>query len=176
MPIPSFCDGYYLPPGEHTCTLDEIEATFGSATECRRAVWKRFCALLDRCSQLQVQITTLLIDGSFVTGRPDPGDVDAVAYVTPAAILFALSQANEHDAAAIQMLFLPKTLPAPFSNAAEPIVRNLFGAHLIPARDLDELDNWSRFFRLRIKDPDPARDPVWVRKPSEKGILRVEIS
>lgn len=40
------------------------------------------------------------------------------------------------------------------------------------------LQIWSDFFRKgkngKLREPDPEKDPSWVKRPCEKGVLRVE--
>ena len=74
--IPAFRPDGYLPDGLHLA--DEAEATFrfGSATPRRRrlALRLRHWITLARA----VSARRLLIDGSFITAKADPDDVDAV--------------------------------------------------------------------------------------------------
>ena len=74
--IPAFRPDGYLPEGLHKATEAEVTFRFGSATAQRRWLALR----LRRWTELarQVGATRLLVDGSFVTAKPDPKDVDAV--------------------------------------------------------------------------------------------------
>jgi Family of unknown function (DUF6932) len=74
--IPSFRPDGYLPEGLYRATEAEITFRFGSASQRRR----RLILRLRRWVELAryVGATRLLIDGSFVTGKSDPGDIDAV--------------------------------------------------------------------------------------------------
>lgn len=174
MPIPDFCDGYHLPPGEHICAIEEIEQRFATGSDQRVRVWRCFRFYLDRCRDLGVIPSVILVDGSFVTGRERPGDVDAAACVSPGVILDAIDRANEHDRLSIRCLLAP---PAQHPSAAD--VRNaVLGADVFVVPDLQTLGLWSEFFRCgangKLREPDPDRDPAWVTRPAEKGILRVE--
>lgn len=63
-----------LPPGVHEANLNEVAAAF--ATNPRRR--KLFCGLVDACSRLrQAGCRTVFLDGSYVAGKPKPGDFDA---------------------------------------------------------------------------------------------------
>lgn len=74
MPIPSL-DGYgLLPCGVHDCSLHEVRAAFGGSDR------RRYL-----CSQLEWFVSVLrsifaggdlLVDGSFVTDKPVPGDIE----------------------------------------------------------------------------------------------------
>lgn len=74
--IPAFRPDGYLPEGLHAASEAEATFRFGSATPRRR----RLALRLRRWVELarEVRARRLLIDGSFVTARPDPHDVDAV--------------------------------------------------------------------------------------------------
>lgn len=172
MPIPEFTDDYHLPPGEHVCTFNEVRARFGCAGQQRQKVWNAFARCYDRIQELRLNPELVLLDGSFVTGRPDPHDVDAALLLSMEDVRKALEVADDEDKEAIRL----------FANispgmSSEGLIRCLFGAHMIFAFDEGMLATWSLFFRMgvngRLRDPDPDRDPPWVRRPAEKGILRV---
>ncbi|UYG06678.1 DUF6932 family protein [Halomonas sp. M4R1S46] len=62
-----------LPPGIHWATLAEVEAAF--ATNVRRR--KLFSGLLEVSEALaRAGCRRLFLDGSYVTGKPNPGDYD----------------------------------------------------------------------------------------------------
>lgn len=170
MPIPDFVDEYHLPGHEHECTLEEIEARFVSTPE-RKTVWDLFKGLLFRLESLGLEPDKILIDGSFVTGREKPGDVDWCALIDPQKMKIALNAANEEDVAAIKYLF------GTSSGENQSWIRVLFGSHLMVAPNEEGFAKFSRIFRRGIhgslKDPDPTKDPEWVTRPREKGILKV---
>jgi hypothetical protein len=63
-----------LPAGIHTATFSEVEATF-AINAVRREL---FAGLLDAAISLRgVGCVKLYLDGSYVTGKPIPGDYDA---------------------------------------------------------------------------------------------------
>lgn len=170
MPIPDFIDNYFLPPGEHLTSLQETEKRFAHTTQSREKVWQCFTSLWNRLLQFGIKPKAMLIDGSFVTGRKDPGDVDCAILVPPEAIIEAMTGKNREDRDGIAILFNPENQHA---------IRSLFGAHFLLAPNDETLQAWSYFFRkgpngdgLRARDPE--RDPEWVIIPEEKGILRVE--
>ena len=78
MAIPAFRDDGWLPEGHHTATWEEIEDAFGGSPGSRRR------DLLERLiiwrEELRARSVTgiLLLDGSFVSAKPVPGDVDAL--------------------------------------------------------------------------------------------------
>lgn len=168
MAIPDFFDGYHLPPGEHVCTLDEIKERFGIINSNRQKVWDDFAALLERLERLKIMPTIILVDGSFVTGRELPEDVDFACLIPPGRIKKALKEANFSDREAIKMICNPNS---------QGNLRVLFGAHPLIVDNEKGLYYWSTFLRRGgpngLKEPDYKKDPDWVIKPKEKGILKI---
>lgn len=166
--IPDFFDKYHLPDGEYECTIEGIEQRFLS-TEQRTKVWSLFMRLLDRLIQVGLTPSAVLVDGSFVTGRDELGDVDFAALIKPEVVDSALKAMDDHDRGAVQLLMNPDNQGA---------IRDLFGAHLLVVPDEQGLQYWSWFFRTggqfgKLRDRDPERDPEWVVIPQAKGILKV---
>lgn len=72
---PEFDDNGDLPVGIHQATLAEVLQHFGTGTIQRRLVGQR----LERIYKLAKstgQVARFVVFGSFVTAKPDPGDVD----------------------------------------------------------------------------------------------------
>lgn len=72
--IPSFTSQGLLPPGIHTCSRLDLQAIF-SFTDRRAHLLQR----LDQCTGIMKQCAltgVLLIDGSFVTDKDHPGDIE----------------------------------------------------------------------------------------------------
>lgn len=62
-----------LPPGIHQATLEEVELAFATNA------WRRqlFSGLVDAAGRLRTAgCQTIFLDGSYVTGKPRPGDFD----------------------------------------------------------------------------------------------------
>ncbi|HEY1686367.1 MAG TPA: hypothetical protein VGG19_16495 [Tepidisphaeraceae bacterium] len=74
--IPPFNHHGYLPPGIHRAALDEIETCFGTSNPERRELMQSLRWLVDMCHQDDV--LRLIVNGSFVTAKSDPEDVDCV--------------------------------------------------------------------------------------------------
>jgi hypothetical protein len=74
--IPEFNDNGYLPAGIHRATLEEIASRFGREPELRQAQTESLRWLLDLAKRVGVQ--RLIIDGSFVTDKWEPNDIDCV--------------------------------------------------------------------------------------------------
>lgn len=79
MPIPDLNKNGFLPPGVHTCTLDEAKARFGSFRGSDKRP-KLFTALLELVAELRRSelFAALILDGSFVTGTVAPNDIDLI--------------------------------------------------------------------------------------------------
>lgn len=80
MPIPNFTERGILPEGVHLCTLVEAQHAL-STNDTRTQIWDGLVGFLEWALQLP-QPTALLIDGSYVTNKPLPSDVDVVVDVT----------------------------------------------------------------------------------------------
>lgn len=78
MPVPPLTREGLLPVGIHDATLDEIGEAFGKANDARAGL---FASLTAFCGELAVfgsLIKGVYVDGSFVTSKPVPGDIDLV--------------------------------------------------------------------------------------------------
>ena len=62
-----------LPPGIHTATLDEVEVIFANGPK-RRTLFEGLKRALENLKAAGV--LRVFIDGSFVTGKTEPNDVD----------------------------------------------------------------------------------------------------
>jgi hypothetical protein len=79
MPIPEFRPDGYLPKGMHRATEAEVAARFGQTTARRRVLVTRVAEWLVLARAVGAR--RFLLDGSFVTAKPEPGDVDAVCWL-----------------------------------------------------------------------------------------------
>src|ERR1039458_6773384 len=84
MPIPSLNADGLLPPGIFDCTLAEVRERFGSfqISDRRRRLFARLEELF-AAMQRSGLFNALLVDGSFVTGKSAPNDIDLVAVLRP---------------------------------------------------------------------------------------------
>lgn len=80
MEIPEFTECGLLPAGVHDCTIPEIEARF-CHNEHRSERWASFLAFLDWASSLPTAVS-YLIDGSFVSDKALPNDIDLAVDIT----------------------------------------------------------------------------------------------
>ena len=74
--IPEFNDEGYLPPGIHRASLEEITARFGQEPELRQLQMEslRWLVALGR----RAGVERMIINGSFVTDKWEPNDIDCV--------------------------------------------------------------------------------------------------
>jgi len=79
--IPAFRPDGYLPEGVHLASEAELTFRFGSTSPRRRRLALRVRRWIELAHA--VGATRLLIDGSFVTEKSDPDDVDAVILLPP---------------------------------------------------------------------------------------------
>jgi len=76
--IPEFNASGYLPPGIHKTTLKEFGERFCENTVGRRELFAKFLNLTGLYEKHRKQILHIIIDGSFATTKPDPGDMDII--------------------------------------------------------------------------------------------------
>ena len=74
--LPDFDDNGNLPPGIHPAALEEVLARFGHGSEEREAEGKELADFLQWARTAGIR--RLLVDGSFVTAKTVPNDVDVV--------------------------------------------------------------------------------------------------
>jgi hypothetical protein len=79
--IPDCNDDGYLPPGIHPATLEEIAARFGQESELRQVQMESLRWLVDLARRAGVQ--RIVVNGSFVTDKLEPNDVDCVLLIEP---------------------------------------------------------------------------------------------
>lgn len=78
MAIPEFTEIGLLPSGVHTCTLDELQDRFdGGFASHRYKLFLRLRAYLQRVKGTGLA-AWVAVDGSFVTTKEAPGDIDLV--------------------------------------------------------------------------------------------------
>ena len=159
--IPEFIDRYHLPPGVHECSMQEIEERF-LWSDRRKDVWKLFNNFLDRLEFLGITPDAILINGSFVTGRNEPGDVDVCLLIPPTKLSNAYNAlSNEEDRQCLLFICNPQN---------QQVLRLSFGTHPIIVPDEVSLEIISDIFRTggtqfhHLRPPDGERDPQWVTK------------
>jgi hypothetical protein len=141
--IPDFRADGYLPEGLHLATDAEATFRFGSGNSRRRRLAVRFRRWLE-LSRL-TRATRFLIDGSFVTAKQEPNDIDAV-------VLLAHDfeqQISRGERAALeleQMLLLRRP------------------EEIFAAEDSNDCNDWVEFFS-RTREADNRR----------KGLVEIQL-
>jgi hypothetical protein len=79
MLIPELRPDGYLPEALHFATEAEVEAAFGTSTVRRQTLMRRLSYFLQLARAAGA--VRFFVNGSFVTAKPEPGDVDAVCLV-----------------------------------------------------------------------------------------------
>lgn len=77
--IPPCNDEGYLPPGIHRATLEEIAARFGRESEIRRVQMESLRWLIALAHRAGAR--RIVVNGSFVTDKLEPNDVDCVLLI-----------------------------------------------------------------------------------------------
>jgi hypothetical protein len=77
--IPPCNEDGYLPPGIHPATLEEIASRFGQESELRQVEMESLRWLVDLAQRAGVK--RIVVNGSFVTDRLEPNDVDCVLLI-----------------------------------------------------------------------------------------------
>jgi hypothetical protein len=79
MPIPPLNEFGLLPEGIHDCTIEELATRFGrfQQSDRRPRLWGAFGVFLKELQACDIGLA-ILINGSFVTARPDPNDIDVI--------------------------------------------------------------------------------------------------
>jgi hypothetical protein len=84
LEIPEFCSNGLLPTGIHSCELDDIYNAFVCINDktIREDLYKRLVSYIEKIKKAEIPCKSLLIDGSYVTAKPNPSDID-LAIVVP---------------------------------------------------------------------------------------------
>ena len=84
MPIPELNENGFLPEGVHEASLEEVRERFGrfQRTDRRPALFAKLSLFLAevRASGLVVAV---ILDGSFVTAKDEPSDIDLILVLRP---------------------------------------------------------------------------------------------
>ena len=75
MTLPAFNDRGDVPAGVHGATVKEVLSRFGTGTPERRLMSRRF-ARIHALARSTGKVARFILFGSYVTDKPDPGDVD----------------------------------------------------------------------------------------------------
>lgn len=120
MPIPSLTAAGILPAGVYVATMAEIEAAFGLSSDRRVELYRKLAEFVAFTQEFGL-FESLVVDGSFVTDKLEPNDIDGVLELPPTLLAQLLSHPNAHrvlDTAGIKAtydvhLFIQPTPPVP---------------------------------------------------------------
>jgi hypothetical protein len=79
--IPPLDENGYLPPGVHRARFEEVAARFGWQSDLRRVEAESLGWLIELVRKAGAE--RLIINGSFVTAKPEPNDVDCLVLTGP---------------------------------------------------------------------------------------------
>ena len=79
MPIPNL-DSDFLPPGMYDCDLAEIEARF-AISDWRKELFENLSTYINKVKEAGIG-GWLIVDGSYVTSKEEPGDIDVVLVIS----------------------------------------------------------------------------------------------
>jgi len=147
MPIPDFNVSGLLPVGVHDCTMAEVQARLGTfqSSDQRPALFSRLEALV-QAMQASGLFETVLIDGSFVTAKTTPNDIDLVAVLRPG-----------HN--------FERDLPmSEYTLVSRSLLRRRFGFDVIVAERESQLyRTYVEFFSRLREDPEARKGLLQVR-------------
>ena len=141
--IPDFRPDGYLPEGLHAALEAAVTFRFGTSTPRRRRLILRVRRWIELARA--VSAPRLFLDGSFVTAKPDPGDVDAVLWL-PADFGERIAR-GQAEAMELEDMLLTRR-----------------PEELFAAEDDRDWDDWLEFF-TRTREPDGRR----------KGVLEISL-
>lgn len=151
--IPELKDSV-LPEGLHRCTLEEVKAAFGQfrRSDRRPQLTERLARYIQDARNSGV-VSAVVIDGSYVTAKEEPGDIDLIVALWP-----------DFDLTA-------EMRPLEYNIQSKSMVRKLYGFDVLPA--VDGSETYQRFldFFSRVKLIDPDQKTSQERK----GVLRIEL-
>ncbi len=143
MGLPDFQADGYLPAGVHLCHDSEVIQRFGTSNLFRRRLGLRVQTWLALARAIRAK--RILIDGSFVTAKAEPNDVDAVIWLPD----------NFRDQVAL------REEPA---EAIQKMLVTRYPEELLAARSQKHWDHWVAFF-------SQTTDPVCTAK----GLVEVQL-
>lgn len=127
MAIPDLTPDGILPTGIHDCTLEEVGERFGRfcSSDRRVRLFKSLCEYVGELQQTGLA-STVLVDGSFVTAKEAPEDVDMVVVLREGHDFSQQLRPFEYNALSARMIrrtYGLDAFPVPHGSGA--------GAHLV---------------------------------------------
>jgi hypothetical protein len=146
MPIPELNEDGFLPEGIHEASLEEVRERFGrfQRTDRRPDLFAKLSTYLTEVRDSGLA-EAVILDGSFVTGKDEPSDIDLILVLRP-----------DHDDRA-------ELRPFEYNALSKHRVRRRFRFDVVGAREgTDEYEESVNFFQL-----------VRGRSDLRKGIVKV---
>jgi hypothetical protein len=148
MPIPPLDANGLLPIGVHTCILPEVRERFGTfqSSDQRVRLFQRLTAFVAEAKASGI-VQALIVDGSFVTAKAIPNDID-----------LGVVLAAGHD-------FRADLAVVPYNVVNRGRVRRVYGFDVIAVEEAAaDFDALVRFFQR-----------VRLQPGLSKGILRIDL-
>jgi hypothetical protein len=97
MPIPALNANGLLPPGVHDCTLQELRLRFGifQSSDRRPGLFARLKQLVAELRRSEL-FSAVIVDGSFVTAKVAPEDIDLIVTLRPGHNWLAVLRPNDY--------------------------------------------------------------------------------
>ena len=143
-----------LPEGIHSCTIEEVDAAFGRFWKTdRRIKLTAKLKLFVQEARNSGMVAALIVDGSYVTGKASPEDIDIVVALRPSVDLAQLAGSF------VEMLKDRRRMHREFRVDARAIPDGSDKYH--------ELINF--YSKVRLDDPEQ------VTSRTRKGLLRIDL-
>ena len=149
--IPALTDNV-LPEGLHGCTIEEVEKAFGQQTAARVRLTERLRDLLQN-ARLSGLVAAVVVNGSYVTGKDNPSDIDLIIVLRPG-----------HDYSA-------ELRPIEYNLLSRSAARRFYKFDIFSAEDGSEEYQGLVGFFSRVK----ADCPGLTTSREKKGLLRIEL-
>lgn len=151
--IPDLHDGV-LPEGIHECTIDEVAQMFGQfrRTDQRPRLTEKLRQYVEAARQAEIA-EAVIIDGSYVTAKESPGDIDLLLVLKPD---FNLQE---------------ELRPLEYNVQSKRMVKRLYGFDVLIAQSGSEaLEKFTEFFsHVKLEDPEQ------MTSQRRKGLLRITL-
>ena len=147
-------DDNVLPEGIHVCTIDEVAAMFGRfwVTDRRIMLTAKLRRFVEEARKSGF-VQAIIIDGSYVTGKKGPSDIDVIVGLRPdtdlsvSGGLFAIQLTNRR------------------------VLRRDYGVDVRSVPDRSDKFNELVEYYTHIRPDDPEQ----ASGKSRKGLLRIEL-
>ena len=151
--IPELIDNV-LPEGMHSCTIDEVDAAFGRfwKTDRRIKLTVKLKEFVEQARKSNI-VVALIVDGSYVTAKATPDDIDVVVVLRPDADLSQLT------ASFAEMLKDRRRMRLEFA----------VDARTVPDCSDKLLELIDFYSKVRLDDPGQSTSRL------KKGLLRIEL-